>query len=111
MLRMPNLNTRCEIQKKSVSQDSTYGTEDIRWITLAVVWVEKQDELPSRSESIKNGLAVSALRSRVRMRFRSDLDSSMRCKINGETWQIISPSAMIGGRNEYIEIMIEKYSS
>lgn len=111
MLRMPNLNTRCELQKKLVEQDSTYGTENIRWITFAVVWIEKQDELPSRSESIKNGLAVSALRARARMRFRNDLDSSMRCKINGETWQIISPSARIGGRSEYIEVMIEKYSS
>ncbi|MBX3629315.1 MAG: phage head closure protein [Nitrosomonas sp.] len=108
---MPNLNTRCEIQYKHVSQDETYGTEKIKWLTKAVVWVEKQDELPSRSESIKNGLAVSALRARIRMRFRRDIDSSMRCKINGETWQIISPAAMIGGRNEYSEMMIEKYSS
>ena len=58
------LNTRCRIERKVVSQDADYGTEVIAWALLGVAWCNVQDELPSKSEAVKNGLAIATNRTR-----------------------------------------------
>ncbi len=105
-----DLNKRCRIEYKSVKNDPIYGTEQITWQLLAVVWCNVQDVLPSRAESIKNGVAVASKQSRLRIRFRKDVDSSMRVLIDGVGYQFISDFAELGQR-EYLEAMIEKYTS
>lgn len=109
-MNIGKLNTRARIEQKSVTQDATYGSETVTWALLAVVWCEKQDVLPSKSESVKNGLAVSLNQSRVRMRYRSDVDSTMRIVIAGQVYQIVAGPAVLGN-NEGLELMIEKASS
>lgn len=104
------LNTKCEIQYKSVTQDATYGNESIRWGLKAIVWAELQDILPSRSENITNNLDVATNRTRVRMRYRTDIDTTMRFLARGYTYQFIAGPAMIG-RNEYMEFVAERYST
>lgn len=104
------LNTRCRIEYKSIAQDPDYGTEVITWTLLATVWCEKQDFLPSKSESIQGGVEVSTGKSRIRIRFREDIDTSMRCIIKSKTYQIVAEPAEIG-RREYTEFVIEKYTS
>jgi len=104
------LDTRCQIEYKSVTQDADYGNEVITWAALTTVWVEKQAILQSRSESISNNVAIATDKSRIRMRFREDVDSSMRFIIKSQTYQIVSGPAELG-RREYIEFVIEKYSS
>lgn len=105
-----NLNKRCRIEQKTTTTDDDYGTEVITWALLAVCWCESQDVLPSRSESVKNGLAVAANQTRIRLRYRTDIDSSMRLNIDGTTYQIIAGPAELG-KHQYIELMVEKYSS
>lgn len=105
-----DLNKRCRIEYKSVKNDPKYGTEQVTWQLLAVVWCNVQDVLPSRAEAIKNGLAVGNKQARLRMRFRKDVDSSMRALIDGVVYQFISDFAELGQR-EYLEAMIEKYTS
>ena len=104
------LDTRCRIEYKSVSNDSTYGTESVTWTLLAVVWCEVQDVLPSRAETSERNIDMSKLPARWRARHRTDIDSSMRIVINGETYQIISGPASISNK-KYIECMIEKHST
>ena len=104
---------RCLIERKQVTQDPIYGTETITWATLATVWCEVQDVLPSRSEAVKQGLAIATNQSRIRMRFRTDIDSSMRFTINrpaATVYNIISGYAEIGNKNE-IEFVVEKATS
>ena len=107
------LNTRCRIEQKSVTQDPTYGTELVTWALLATVWCSLQDELPSKSEAVKQGLALSTQRTRVRMRYRADIDSSMRLVINRPTetvYQIVAGPAVLGNKDA-LEMFVEKYSS
>lgn len=107
------LNTRCRIEQKSVTQDATYGTELVSWTTLATVWANVQDELPSKSEAVKQGLAVATQRARIRLRYRTDLDASMRIVIlraAETTWQIVGGPAVLGHKDG-IELVVEKYSS
>lgn len=105
------LNKRCRIERKTVTLDSVYGSEVVVWTLLAVIWCELRDiMLPSRSESIKQGLAAAANQSRFRARYRTDIDSSMRIIVDGTIYQIIGGPAEIGN-HEFIECVLEKYSS
>lgn len=106
------LDTRIRIERRSVTQDPTYGTDVVTWVPLATVWAEVKDVLPSRqqAEQTRAQLQVATQRSRVRMRYRTDVDSSMRCVIGGLLHHIVSGPAEIG-RHEYVELQIERYST
>lgn len=116
------LDQQITIQKKSVSQDPAYGTEVIAWVPLVEAspgvaekfWAEVRDALPSRAESVTQGLAVARNQTRIRFRYRGDVDSSMRVIIHDGTdvvMQIVGGPAEVGGRKELTEIVCEKYSS
>ena len=113
------LDRQITIEKKSVTQDPTFGTEIVTWVPLVPapgdpkLWAEVQDVLPSRSESVTQGLAVARNQTRIRLIYRSDLDSSMRVTVHGDTdvvMQIVGGPAMLG-RREMTEIVCEKLSS
>lgn len=104
-----NLNRRCIIAYKSVSHDPHYGTEKITWKNKAITWCEVQDVLPSRSEALKSGVSIGTKQARLRMRYRKDLDSSMRVVIDGVIYQVISDFAELGNR-QYLEALIERYT-
>lgn len=77
-------------------------------------WAEMVDEAPSRSEAVKNQLATAHNRTRCRMRWRSDVDSSMRVTWHKDAdvvYAIIAGPADVGGRKEEIEMMLERFSS
>lgn len=105
-----DLNKRCRIERKAITQDTVYGTEIITWVLLAVVWCNVQDVLPSRSESVKNGLVIGTKQKRWRARYRCDVDSSMRIVIDGIAHQIVGGPAELGQR-QYIECVIDSYTS
>lgn len=107
------LDTRARCEYKVVTQDETYGTEIITWTLLRVLWVGIQDELPSKSEAVKQGLAVATRRARVRANYATDIDSSMRLVImrpTATTYQIVAGPAVIGDK-EGIEMWVEVTSS
>jgi len=112
------------VERKVVTQDPLYGTEIISWAPLVALpgspvvaerfYAEVQDVLPSRAESVKMGLDVARNQVRVRMRWRDDIDSSMRITVHGDSdqvMQIIAGPAEIEGRKQRIEMMCEKISS
>lgn len=108
-----NFNTRVRIEKKVTTTDPVYGTEVISYELLGLAWAEVIDKLPSRDEAMLTVLELASIRARLRMRFRTDLDSSMRFIIMRPTeteWGIIGGPATIGNK-EGIEFLIEKKSS
>ena len=123
-MRAGRMDRQISIERKQVTLDPVYGTELIEWVplvaepgspTVAVrFWAEVQDALPSKAESVTSGLAVARNQTRIRMRWRSDIDSSMRVTVHGDTdvvMQIVGGPADIDGRKSQIEIVCEKYSS
>ena len=123
-MRASSLDRQILIEKKSVTQDPNFGTELVTWVPLSTVsgqperyWAEVQDALPSRAESVTQGLAVARNQTRIRFRYRNDVevDSSMRVTVFGDitnrVLQIVGGPARIGGRKELIEIMCERISS
>jgi head-tail adaptor len=118
------LQRQITIERKQVTPDATYGTEVVTWEPLVALpgspvvaerfWAEIQDVLPSRSEAVTQGLQMARNQTRLRMRWRSDVDSSMRVTVHGDSdtvYQIVGGPAEIEGRQERIEMMLERYSS
>jgi head-tail adaptor len=115
-----NRRLRIERQVQDGSFDSA-GSDD--WTRVADCWASVLDVLPSRAEKLGDGINIANRPSRVRMRYRTDIDASMRFNIGREgkdedgnaIWlsdrivQIISGPAEVGFR-EAIEFMVEAYS-
>lgn len=121
-MRAGRLDRQILIEKKTVGTDSTYGTETVTWAPLSTVsaqpewyWAEVQDAPPSRAEAVTQGLQVARNQVRIRFRFRSDVDSSMRVTLRGDgsnqVMQIVGGPSAVDGRKELTEIVCEKYSS
>ena len=123
-MRVGTLSRQITIEQKQVTVDSTYGTELVTWVplvaeagspTVAVrFWAEVQDTLPSRAESVIQGLAVARNQVRIRLRYRNDITSAMRVVLHGdgadEVLQIVGGPASVGGRKEMTEIVCERIS-
>lgn len=123
-MKKPILDRQITIKQKSVTQNSTFGTQIVSWVPLSYLpgspavaeryWAELQDVRPSRSESVRQGLNVARNQTRCVIRWRSDVDSSMRVTVHGDSdvdYQIVGGPAEIGGRKGYIEMVIERVSS
>lgn len=113
-MNIGKLDREITLQRKVVSTDPDYGTEIVSWATVARVWAEVQDVLPSKSEAVTMGLTVAKNQTRMRFRWRADVDSSMQVILHGppdETLQIVGGPASVGGRREITEIVCERYSS
>jgi len=123
-MRAGKLTRQITIERKQVTQDANYGTEIVTWIPLVALpgsptiaerfSAEIMDTLPSRSEAVQSGLVMARNQSRLRMRWRDDVDSSMRVIVHGDSdvyYQIISGPVEFGGRKQEIEMVIERFSS
>lgn len=108
-----NINTDrlLTIQQRVQAQDATYGAATYTWTTFASAWAERVDALPSRSEAVRQGLAVGRQQVRYRMRYIEGLDSSMQVLEAGVLYRIVGGPAQIGGRRAFMEIVCERLST
>jgi SPP1 family predicted phage head-tail adaptor len=100
------LCSRVTILTRVDAQESVYGTDTVTWTALATVWADVQDVLPSRAERLADSIIIANRPCRVRMRWRSDITSTMRLQLDGRTLQIIAGPAKLG-RREGLELVAE----
>ena len=98
------------IEHRAVAQDPVYGTSTGAWETFAEVWAQVRDVLPSRAESLDDSISIARRPARIRMRYRSDITSDMRLKVDGRLMRIIAGPAELG-RREGLELMAEELST
>jgi len=103
------LNTRIEIWSNTPAPDGK-GHVVNHWLRVAAPWAEVIDILPSRSERVAEAIDISARPCRIRMRYREDIDASMRVKIGGRLLKIIAGPAELG-RRQGTEIVAEELST
>jgi SPP1 family predicted phage head-tail adaptor len=104
------LDTRIRIERKVVTHDPQYGTEEVNWTQFACVWAEVKDLLPSRAERMADQIQIARRPARIRIRYLAGLAADMRVIIDARIHQIISGPATLG-RREAMEIMVEEHSS
>ena len=104
------LDTRIRIERKVVTHDPQYGTEQVTWTEFACVWAEVKDILPSRAERMANQIQIARRPARIRIRYLAGITPDMRVIIAGRVHQIIAGPSILG-RCEAIELMVEEHSS
>ncbi|MDP3650900.1 MAG: head-tail adaptor protein [Rhodoferax sp.] len=113
-MRAASYDRRVTIEQKTVTPDPDYGTPAITWTPFATrIAAQVQDTLPSKSESVQQGIRIAAKPARVRIRYLSGVSSDMRVVVHGLTdrvMQITGGPAELG-RREGIEIVCEEYST
>jgi SPP1 family predicted phage head-tail adaptor len=118
-VRSGDFDTQITIEKRTSTPDAKYGTPVVTWTNLITtgsgrIWAQVEDEQPSRSESVRGGIAMATNRAVVRIRYRNDIDSSMRVTIHRDTavlYQIVGGPAQVGGRKQMLEMVCERYST
>lgn len=105
-----DLSTRGTFEYLAVTgTDPVFGGEITAWQPLATAWMEVQDVLPSKAESVRLGLTVAVNQVRVRYNYRTDVTSAMRIRISGppeRVLQIVGGPAVLGAK-EYCEVVCE----
>lgn len=119
-MRSGDLDRRIVIEY--ATEDTSSGAAVVTWTPLVALgsppaavplWANFRDVPPSRSEAVKQGLQVARNQSVVTIRWRGDVDSSMRITEYLDTaiiYQIVGGPAMIG-RKQWLELVVERYSS
>lgn len=115
------LRDRIRIEQP-VADESFDGAGSGTWAPLAtdpVVAAEIQDILPSRGDRLANGINVTTGPTRIRIRYRPDISSSMRIveiiadesgeDTDGRILQIVTKPARLG--REALEFVAEDYST
>lgn len=108
------MDRRITVQRQLVV-DGEYGPqpadqwEDVFSRLPAQVW----DDLPSKSESVQNGLRMADRPARVRIRYLRGITSDMRVVVHNEVDEIfqISGGPAEIGRRQWIEMTIRGYST
>lgn len=125
-MRVSIFNREVTVQRKEVTKNASFNTEVINWVPLSLLpgspevaerfAAEVVDLAPSRAEgAIRTDLSLARNPVRVRMRWRPDIDSTMRVLVHGDgadrVLQIIGGPAEYGGRKQAIELLCEEVSS
>jgi head-tail adaptor len=100
---------RVEIQRKTRTAGFMKAGQG-SWATIATVWAEVQDVLPSRSEKLSEGLDIARRPARVRMLYRSDITADMRLKMGDRIMEIVAGPVEIG-RRDGLEMMVVDYTT
>lgn len=100
MLKAGDLNTRIEIQHRTLLQDK-YGQRIESWATFAKVWADVRHI--SGIESIKGNVESSEVRASVRIRYIKNVMAAMRVIIGDEVYEIESVLSDIKYK-EYIDL-------
>lgn len=111
MISGSDLKQRITLQAKSITKDAAYGTDVITWTTFAErIPAQVQDTLPSRSESVQQGIKKASRPARIRIRYRSGVTSDMRIVQHGATdryMEIIGGPAELGQRQGLEMVAVE----
>lgn len=112
-MRAGQLDRRISIEAPSVI-DGEYGPTPGPWVAFASrIAAQVQDTLPSKSESVQQGLRIAVQPARVRIRYLTGINSAMRVTVHGATDRVCDITAGPAeiGRREWLEFTITEFSS
>jgi SPP1 family predicted phage head-tail adaptor len=104
------LDRRIIVERPVTVTEQRYGTDATEWEEHATLFAQVQDVLPSRAESVADGISVARRPCRIRTRFRTDITGDMRIVFGTRIMRIVSGPAELG-RREGLELLCEEYST
>lgn len=109
-MRAGNLDREITFEARTVTQGGARNRQTVSWGTHATVFAQVQDILPSRAQSIADGLSIARRPCRIRCHWRDDITSDMRIDFEGRKLRIVSGPVEIG-RRKGLEMMAEEWST
>lgn len=109
-MKAGSLDRVITLQQRTSVPDALYGTPVETWNDVAEVYANVQDVLPSRGEGIADGINIARRPCRIRIRWRDDVTSAMRVRINDRVLRIITMPAELG-RRAGLEFMAEELTT
>lgn len=110
LIKAGDLDRRITFEARATAQGGAYNRKAVSWEPQFTECAQVRDVLPSRAESVEQGLSLQRRPCRIRLRWRPDVTSDMRIDYDGRKLRIISGPVELG-RREGLELMAEEYST
>jgi SPP1 family predicted phage head-tail adaptor len=108
-LNIGMLDSLVTIEKKSVTRDAVTGAEVVTWTPTTTAWARVVESATASDESLRSGMATYARPTRVLMRWREDVDPTMRVDLGSGRYLQITGTAQIG-RREGLEMACKEWA-
>ncbi len=105
-----DLDRLIKFQERTAVTDPVYGTKTYTWSDVATAYAQVRDVLPSRAENVADGITLRRRPCRIRMRYRADIDGTMRVIHGNRTMRIVSGPVELG-RRFGLELVCEDWST
>ena len=87
MTQQQQLDRRITIQSRTVVLDPTFGGETVTWVDLDTVWASFRPRTAGETFRTDSNIIQASNTAAFRIRWRDDLDETMRVVFEGE-WDI-----------------------
>jgi SPP1 family predicted phage head-tail adaptor len=102
------LDRRVVIESRSVTRDTSTGAEVVAWVAVVTVWAQIIEAITASDEDQRSGALVYSRPVRVRILYRSGLDTTMRINYGGRLLQITGTAEI--GMRQGIELSCREWS-
>lgn len=112
-MNIGRLDRFCRIERKQVAKDPVFNTEIITWVLVATAHCHFDDVSATRALFVQDGIALAQNPVKVLMRYRTDIDKTMRLVVqrpNTMVYNIIAGPVEVGNKIG-IEMMVEEATS
>jgi SPP1 family predicted phage head-tail adaptor len=105
-----SLDHQVTIQQRTVARDATYGSETVAWSDLATVWarVVESSTAPSSGRGQAERVDAYVRPTKVYIRWRADVDTTMRLVHNGQLLKIDGTAEL--NRRQWLEMACAEWS-
>lgn len=103
-MRAGTLNSRVMVQRRGVAEDEWGQPLPEAWLDFRPLWANVKHQ--TGSQAIKAGAPVSIVQASIRIRYRTDIDSSMRV-VHGSTVYEIKAVLPDEVKREHVDLVCE----
>ena len=107
-LQAGQLDRQVTIQRRAETRDSALGSVLVTWTALATVWAQVVESATASDEAMRAGVQTFARPSKVRIRWRADVDTTMHISHNGQLLQILGIAEL--GRRQGLELACKEWA-
>lgn len=107
-LQAGQLDRQVTIQRRAETRETALGSVQVTWPVLATVWAQVVESSTASDEAMRAGVQTFARPSKVRIRWRSDIDTTMRINHGGQLLQILGIAEL--GRRQGLELACKEWA-
>ncbi len=111
-MQIGNLDSYIRIERKQVTNDANYGSEQISWVKYYEGWAKLTEITPKMQEETTESARILKRPCKMVIRYITGVNATMRVVLldrSNRIMQIVSDASEIG-RKEGLEFMLEEYS-